>query len=602
MNPDRKPIILSTFSIGVIWQTWVNYYAGIWYADFNGIYSLLDAELSYGIQTKLFSSAIGAVQEDGTSLTQVFSIASLLSEPSFYWDHTNKILYIRLEDYDSPSTRNIKIGINVNIATETYIDYVNGITYLPDLKNIPPLTQNKDRLFFKKIQNRVFSMIVNNANLTYDDIKNWDVYNQKVQYYFGYHDQLFADFQKIRSGLIRDFSFSGEELSINIQDIRSQLTARIPANTFTVTKYPDLDPDFSGDMIPLSFGKVKNAPIKVVNSEDGTGPYIYKIADTEISPIHAINQVYVDGAVVTHANENLTDATFTLTSVQVKDGTTFKEVTCDHEGYKDGSGNLIENPLDIIVYLLSNYLSIPYNNVRYNTVEWATERIGKPPVAKYITSKIQIKTIIEELTTSIRGGFFDEGDARFTFRTVNVDQLAALIIRDSDWINTPDVSIDTTEMLAFVRIGYNKDYGKNKQKTIQDTEDKANVEQSFGIYDDETFNTLLRDKTDAEGLATDIMDLSNSPAIIVKGKTGLENAFAKIGKIFSADVNRFVDGEYQEWYGNLTGEILSVAPDILNETTEVILRVIPGAGAEEEFAAAIYGIGIYGLTMYGVTK
>jgi len=600
-NPQIRPIILASFSIGEIWVSWVNYSPGIWYVDFNGIYPLVDPELSDGFETKAIVE-IGAVLSNGASLQEQTSLGLLDTNEGWYWDFSTKTLYVKLQDSTRPEAVGIKIGINIFVGSETFSSISEQKLYRPDLKSLPPLTQSKDRLFFKKIQTSTFQMRLDNGSLFYDGIKDWDIYNQRIEYLFGYSNQTLANFSLVKVGQIKDFEFSGTDVILNIIDPRFQFKARIPEKTYSKGTFFDLSDDDAGQPIQIAFGEIRNAAPIIVNIE-GSEPFVCKLADETVASIKSIDTVRVDGAVVTPSNIDLTNCTFELSAAQVKDGTVFREVEVDFKGYVDDGNNLIDNPLDIILFILDRFLQIEFNTVNFNVSEWnlETNKASQIPAYLYVDTKRSIKSIIEEISYSLRGGFIPQNDGKYTFRTLDRTSIYDLIIDDFDWIETPDVSVDTDEILSYVRIGYDKNVNDKRFRVVEDRNSEIDVINAFAIRDDETFNTLLKLKSSAEDLGADIMSLSNTEAVIIKGKVSLDYAFVRAGKLFKADVNRFVDGEFQEWYGTLTGEILSVAPDIFNEYTELVLRVIPNVGREVGAIGVIYGLAPYGLPNYGGT-
>lgn len=577
---DRSPVILALFSIGELWGTWVNYLPGIYYVNFDGDYFNVEEDYLIDIETKDVES-IGSVIVDGISIISVTSILGLYSDPSFYWDDTNKRLYVRLDEFRNPDSAHVKVGSNIAIGNDLYVDEENARIFVDDLKNIPPLSQSKDRIFFQRINMSSFTMELENSHFKYDDIRNWDLYNQTVQYYFGYSDQLFSQFIKIKSGKIRDYSISGSSVILNIQDTRNVLSGSIPPNNYNKTDYPDLAESDIGKSIPMPFGKLRHFSITVLNKEDISGPYICKLADTSImGDIKAITQVYVEELTETHGDENLSDATFSLTAGQIKDGDQFLNVTVTFESYME-STVLIENPLDIIRLLLSKFLNITFNNANYNVAEWNVEKAKAPNVNIGITGDKQIKTIIEEISVATKGGFFDEGDNKYTFRTHNDADENIDVISDLDWIDMPGIENDTDEVLASVTIGYDKHHNSNRYKLEKNTEFETDVQFGFNIYDTENFNTVLKEGADAVTLGSDIMTISNSPADIFTGIVPLDFIGLQIGKNIQVSVNRFIDGEFVELYGILKCEILSVDPDIDGEFLGLTLRKIRVMTADE---------------------
>ena len=593
------PIILAQFTAASPWAAWVSYGAGIWYTDLSGAYPLVDSELVTGIAIKDLESNIGTVIYDGDELPKAESLTELLSAPSYYWVSTTRTLYAHFPMFNPPNAT-VSIGILYSVAQE-FFDGLDGTIFLPHLKDLPPLSQEKDRIFFKKIALNSWTMTLNNSGLTYDGLPDWGVYNRIVQYYLGEAGQPFSEFVPIRSGRIRDFAFRGSEVIVNVQDLRAQLTLRAPTTSLTVAEYPNLDTKLSGKKKPIAFGRLFDVEPACLNATDPTGPYVFLLADPVYGSLKAVDDVRVDGADVVPSAIDLEACTVTLTAGQVLDGSQFRSVRVDFQGYSDAEGDLIENPLDIIAWLLANVAGVEYNSTNYSQLEWEREKLEKPSVALLLSSPIQILSVIESMMEATRGGFLVTPDGRFTWRTPNYAARPKWNITDLDWIEMPEVTYDTSEVLASVRVGYRRSQAEGSYRYVETTTRAATVYRDFRILDDEDFDLPLVDAEDAETFGSDVMALSGEPAIIVNGRVPIDFAGMQIGQNAQVALNRYVGGSFQTWLGVLQGEILGVAPDAASGEVEITVRIVRGI---PEYLAttgtgAIYGACVYGATSYG---
>jgi len=500
----NHPVVLAQFDVASLWGTWASYGAGIWYVDFLGLYTAIDPELTEGIATKAFDSDVGGVLYEGDNLQRVESLTELLTVPSFYWDRANRILYIRLPDFNPPNST-VRVGLSFYVGTE-FLDGLNGQVYLPHLKNLPPMTQEKDRLFFKKLTTGSWEMVLDNSGRSYDGMPEWGVYNQIVRYYLGEADAAFEDFIPIRVGRIRDFSFRGSDLQLNVQDLRAQLTVKAPVRTLTIGEYPDLEPSLGGEMKPIAFGRLFGVEPVCLNAEHATGPYVFMLADGYYASIKEITEVRVDGAAVTPSATDLEAGTFTLTSAQVKNGASFKSVRVDFQGYTTEAGALIENPLDVVLTTMLWFARISYSEETFDTTEWNRETIGKPPVALWIDSPIQVLTIVERVMEATRGGLLITPDGRYTWRTPNYEARPKWNVLDIEWIDVPVVEYDTSEVLAFVRVGYRENRAEGFHRFIEDRSAEEEVYNLFNLTDSEEFPLILADEADAATFGAGVMD------------------------------------------------------------------------------------------------
>lgn len=592
-----KPILLAEFSAASLWPTWVGYGAGIWYTDFSGAYPLVDPALKVGIDTKVILGDVGSVIYEGDALLRAESITELLVAPSFYWERSTSTLYARFQEFNPPND-SVRVGVKYYVASQNYDDD-EGHIYLALMKDTPPLAQNKDRIFFKKVSTGTWSLTLDNASGLFDDLPNWGVYNQLVQYYIGELGDTIDKFKPIKAGRVKDFTFSGADVKLNVQDLRSRLVTRLPINTLTATEYPNIDDRNVGKLKPVAFGENYAIEPVCLNSKS-SGPYVYLIADTTFGVLESVSAVRVDGVVVTPSAVDLNAGTVTLTAAQVKDGTTFKAVDVDVKGHKI-NGAYTANPLKIIRYLI-DYLSLtPYTDDFYDTREWDKYEAEMPNVGIYSTKQIQILTVIEQAMLTTRGGFLITEDGRYTWRNPNYGKRPVYFIRDIDWLAMPEVEYDTDEVLSYVRVGYAKNNAADEYKIVENRTAEREVYNQFNIVNNETFETIAVQEATTSALASDIMSLSKAPAIVVSGSVPLSFFGMQIGTNVQLEVNRFIKGEFVPWLGTIRGEVLSVKPNVLANRMDIEVRVVDGIPeyVESRGAAAVYGLAIYGNTAYG---
>lgn len=594
----RRPIVLAQFSITAPWTQWVSYGAGIWYADLNGVYPLVDPELSEGVSTKAFESVVSLVSYRGEEMLGVGSLTELLVRPSFTWDRDTRTVYARLP-YFNPPDDSMTIGMAFYEGSELY-DALDGRVYLPHLKDVPPLSQEKDRLFFKRVATPSWPMTLDNSGRTYDSMPEWGVYNQRVQYLLGYGGDPIEDFVPVKSGRIRDFAFRGAEVVVNVQDLRARLRARAPSRTMTVDEYPDLRPGDSGRAKPLAFGAVYDVEPTCLNPESATGPYEFMLADGYYAPIKAVDEVRVGGAAVTPDSVDLAAGTITLTAAQVMDGSSLRDVSVDFRGYAPG-GTLISNPLDVVTSLMEWFSGIEYGEEEFNTTQWDRELLGKPAVGLYVGEATEVLSLVGLMMESTRGGLVVDPDGRYSWRTPNYETRPRWNVSDWDWLDDPEVVYDTSEVLAFARVGYAKREARREYAYVEDRSLEASVSRTFGTMDSESFETALTAEADATGLASEVMFLSGGPAVVISGRVGMAFAGMATGDNVQVAVNRYVAGSWSAWLGTLRGELLRVAVDALSGTVEVSVRVIDGIPeyVAPGGAAAIYGLAVAGAPAYG---
>jgi hypothetical protein len=567
-----RPIVLAEFNVAAFRTDWVAVGGGVWAIDVSGAYPDVDPELVVDVRIDAIDR-VGSVMYEGELLAEVFAYADLQDAPSFYWDAAIKTVYARFPDWNWPNDT-VRMGGRYFISTDYFEN--GGTTYDDRLVSVPPMEQKKDRLFFNKLVTANWSMNIANADLFYDDLHKWGAYNQQVRYFLVPDaDAVTPSIVPIRVGRIKDFAFKGNEVEVFVQDIRAALSAQIPATILTKTAYPDLATDLVGQLVPIAFGKLYDVVPVCVNSLNAAGPYTFLLADATLGALKEITTVRVDGAVVTPNSTNLTTCSFTLTAAQVKNGTVFKNVSVDFQGYAVATV-LVNNPLDIVSKLIETYADIVYGADTYDTAEWTAEKATKPAVALYVKDAATLLSAIEQIMFAVRGGFLVKPDGKFTWRTSDLTGAEDWTITDDDWLDTPEIVYDTSEMLSFARAGYARKVNANVLTYAQDDSHKAYVRNLYGTADGETFDTALVEAADALAYAQRIMDESADPTILVYGRLSGDFAEMEIGQTVLAAINRLSNNVYVPWLGTLKGEAIRVAPDPMTGEVEVTLRFIGG--------------------------
>lgn len=597
----KHPVVVAQFNVSSSWLAWTSYGAGVWYVNFEGEFPLIDPELTVDFPVKNFSADIGAVTYNNEELIQAESITEILITPSFYWQRETRTLFAHFNQFNPPNS-SVRIGILYSVAPE-FVDGLEGTLFLPRLKSLPPLSQDKDRLFFKRLAVSSWTMVLDNGDLFFDGMPDWGVYNQRVSYFIGEQGASFRTFTPIKTGRILDFSFTDGEVSVRVQDARAQLRLRAPLSTIEQLQFPEAAENIIGAFKPFAFGKLFDVSPICVNSGDVAGPYVFLLADEAYGKLHAVSSIRVDGSEVVPIEADLDRGLFSLSAAQVKDGNRFKAVRVDLEGYENADGSLMENPLDIAEWLIRNVAGVPYSDKTFSSMEWSRERANKPSVAFFISQPTQVLSIIERLMEATRGGFLVDVDGKFTWRTPNYSARPKWSVTDEDWLYAPSVVFDTSEVIASARVGYRPSQSEGVYRYVRNVEYASSVYENYKILDEEDFELCLTNEEDAASFARELMKLSSAPAIIVTGRVSSSFNKMQIGQNAQVSVNRLIKGAFSAWLGNKQGEIISVAVDAERCEVEFSVRIveeIPSYLISNE-AAAVYGLGVYSVSCYGRT-
>ncbi|OPL13102.1 MAG: hypothetical protein AVO39_11050 [delta proteobacterium MLS_D] len=215
--------------------------------------------------------------------------------------------------------------------------------------------------------------------------------NRNVFVYVGVGRDI-ADYTIDFHGVIKfpgGIGFDRTEVRIELRDARNKDKVDLPENKYWVTNYPNLEDGAEGTPIPIVYGDwsfLVHVPIPVTCIDTTTNQF--KIADHAIQDIV---QVYKNDEEVSHSNEDLDEATFTISSYDPQND----EVTAVVKGKV--SGGLIENPSLVLRDIQLNYIGISTDNIDGDSYDQLAMDLADFKCRRYIADEISTDTLIEEL-------------------------------------------------------------------------------------------------------------------------------------------------------------------------------------------------------------
>ena len=445
----------------------INYEPGIWFIT----YSVDEEAVTYNFGAGAFGygnfgsagvadltndnakERIGSVLVEGERYTRVTNKTELRdNNKSFYFHLGDSQLFIHFDNYDPPeSFTTISIGVTFGYAFQAA--YYDDVYYDARIISIPNIVKQKDPLFFGLIRYPGGSIQFQNIDGHFDNWSTKNIFGQPIRILFGRFDFNYADFETVFAGTIDDFSLSPSINTVNIQDKRWALSRKIPINHFDSATYPNIKTRNVGKSIPLGYGVIGNAPV-ICTNEEGAAPFSFKIVDTTDYAIKAIDQVYVDDVSVTHGDEDLTNAIFSLSAgvYSVRD-----KVSIDFQGYETG-GILIDNGLDIIKDLMALFADVAFNSINYDTTEWNSAQTVVKDMCLFIEKEKSIIDIIGDICKSIPGSMVVQDDGLYTFKIYDSTKTPAGTIEVMELLEPPEVVYDSEEYLSSVLVQYNKNW------------------------------------------------------------------------------------------------------------------------------------------------
>lgn len=220
-----------------------------------------------------------------------------------------------------------------------------------------------------------------------------------------------------------------------------------------------------------------------------------------------------------------------------------------------------QNALTTITDILSQAYNINYSAAYYDLTSWAAATASAPNISINISedSPEKVISIIEKICVSLFGIFDVTEEGLFTFRFIDNTATAGTVIYKSDIKNIIAIEYDPSEVISSVRIGYA--YGPDPVNSSQsiytwltDTSVEAAVFENYKTYNQQSFETYLDTITDAQALATKILNYSKDVHGITQNELPFSYYELYIGDIVSAQLNRPVN----TMLGSKDCEIISV--------------------------------------------
>lgn len=526
IKPTSKKISLVEFDVGEnlnkTTQEWTKFEPGIWYLKYHNPLSGTTVDFSYGqgaygyyrygdsgtTESKSYRNKVfiaGSFLADSISYSEVSTIANLRStNQSWYFDYDLQILYVHFNNYSDPYDYNtLTFGITTGYSTTG--GFYNNVYYAGRIKSLPNISISRDPLNFGVLSYKDLTISLDNTDGAFDDFNNLDIYGQTVRIKLGFEGNTYSEFRTVYTGYFSQFQLIGNFVKIKTKDDRARLKRKVPVNSLDTTTYPNLSDDNIGQIIPLGYGAIKKA-IAYCTNDDEVAPanYNFKFIDTTYHSIQSINQVYVNNVAKAHINPSIANGTF---DIAVANYTPGDEVSIDFNGYVDSGSVLINHPLDIIVDLLTNYLSKPYNIDNYNTSDWFLQKSAITETIQYSSHDEQpeVIDIIGDICTSLNGSFIIEADGRYNFKFRSASKSSVGNIRYWNILKKPKVVYNDKEYLSSAKIGYDPAW-ITTYKHIYDRTKEIDLVNKYRVYNERAIKTLLNNKTDAENYASEIID------------------------------------------------------------------------------------------------
>lgn len=513
--------------------------------------------------------------DDYESYTEVSTLSNLRAQnKSFLWDQGENTLYVHFDSFDPYYVFYEIIAGSVMGFSDYGMYSASHIYYDARLKSIPKIAVSKDPLFYGLLQFEGGSIEMENSDGYFDSLVEGTLRRQPIRLFHGFKDLAIADYKSVFSGFIETFKFNPSKIVIKAQDKRKFLTTNLPASAYNTPDYPNLDPDNTGEPVPLVFGSVRNFPLICSNEEEAApASYEFILCDTSKNDMKSGQTVtaYVEDSEVTVQSFDNTTGKITIATADYTPG---DKVTADFIGIVDATNNTIDNALDVIKYLMEEYADISYISDNFNTTEWAAETSNVKDIGLGLHETKSIQEIIEEICASTLVNFLVQPDGKYTARTYAEDRTPTRTIEDDEWLDDPEIDYPAGEFLSWCKVGYSKNWEANSyRREIIDTY-RQEVKDEIGDDKMEDFPTLLVSNTDAADIGDKIMQRAKTIPRTIRRRTTSQHIDLMVTDFVKFTTKRlngdviFTEGIY---------EISSISQDLSDHEVEFEFKIVKDA-------------------------
>lgn len=217
--------ILFNIDITQLNTQWVNHGAGIWAVNADAVYDWVDASLLTGFTAQNMPQ-VGSALVDSEQLTEAATLLECSNNTgTFYWD--GETLYIHISDASSPYIHTINIGVVYGYSREGFTPIGSTIPYDSRLIGVPSITQQRDPLFFGKIQFDGGSVTLNNGDGGLDTIgEDNNAYGNQARVTAGFEELDISEYERLFTGFVETLEIDEENVGISFKDRRKNLTKK----------------------------------------------------------------------------------------------------------------------------------------------------------------------------------------------------------------------------------------------------------------------------------------------------------------------------------------------------------------------------------------
>lgn len=219
----------------------------------------------------------------------------------------------------------------------------------------------------------------------------------------------------------------------------------------------------------------------------------------------------------------------------------------------------------ISAIITSAYSTITYDSTFYDTTEWAVAQASAPTVTITMQTPDDVINVIQGICLSVFGTLIVKPDGRYTFKSIDPDASASILIPQIDILDYQTFDYDPNNAYSSVRVGYNRNWTttNNPYSYITNTSSESAFYNKYKTYQQKDFLTYLTGTTSPTALGVKINNYVDTVYSTFSITTGFSYYSLEIADMIYVELAR---PDSSETLGYRKCEVLGVQYN-LNELT-----------------------------------
>jgi|GEM_PF-6343979 len=409
------------------------------------------------------------VYENGEEYAEKASINEVEATASTFWfDTSTRILYVHTSTGADP------IGFYNEGRFWTYFSNkknmtFNGNFYLPflSLENIPSMNSEINAFYGGS-----FKIASGTISLKNDEETSKKFFDKRFADYLwsdaklvlkiGKEGFAYSKYEEAFTSLIDRVDCNDRLISLNLKDLRANLSGRIPVNKYQIADFPAMDGEKEGAVIPRVFRYGRNIPSVCIDTENKKWSF-------HDGRIKEVNTVKVNDAVKTKDTHYYVDyqrAVITFARTMEMD---WEKDTVDIEfiGMVDSANAAVVDGAEIFKSIMNEIMGLSNDELDHDSI-YGTKYDTSLDLSVQIYKEENLADIINKIENSVRASTFQDEKGRIGLRVAQSVPASDAVYVENFHISEDGHKQEKGAEFLFkeINIYYAEDPGKEKPEVF----------------------------------------------------------------------------------------------------------------------------------------